>query len=94
MSKCWETFGVDISKEVFDVHGSTTGHHQHKNDGPGFKKFHKKLPSDCLVAMEATDHYQYRLAQFFYKNTVVVSVINPFNNKAFYTDEIIKNKNR
>jgi transposase len=44
--------------------------------------------------MEATGDYQYRLAQFFYKNTVVVSVINPFNNKAFYTDEISKNKNR
>ena len=57
MNKYKETFGVDISKDVFDVHGSTTGHNQYKNDETGFKKFLKRLPSDCLVAMEATGYY-------------------------------------
>ena len=65
MNKYKETFGVDISKDVFDVHGSTTGHNQYKNDESGFNKFLKELPSDCLVAMEATGYYHYRLAQFF-----------------------------
>ena len=51
MNKYKETFGVDISKDVFDVHGSTTGHNQYKNDESGFKKSLKRLPSDCLVAM-------------------------------------------
>ncbi|SEK37428.1 hypothetical protein SAMN04488008_101362 [Maribacter orientalis] len=32
MNKYKETFGVDISKDVFDVYGSTIGHNQYKND--------------------------------------------------------------
>jgi hypothetical protein len=32
MNKYRETFGVDVSKNVFDVHGSETGHSQFKND--------------------------------------------------------------
>ncbi|MFT7155745.1 MAG: transposase [Parvicella sp.] len=41
MNKYKETFGVDISKDVFDVHGSINGHTQYKNDAQGFKKFLK-----------------------------------------------------
>ena len=92
MNKYKETFGVDISKDVFDVHGSTTGHHQYKNDEPGFKKFLKRLPDDCLVAMEATGYYHYRLAQFLYKNEVVVSVINPLIIKRFIQMKLAKIK--
>ena len=44
MNKYKETFGVDISKDVFDVYGSNTGHDQYKNDEAGFKKFLKELP--------------------------------------------------
>ncbi|MBB5268988.1 transposase, partial [Algibacter amylolyticus] len=29
MNKYKETFGIDISKDVFDVHGSSTGHNQY-----------------------------------------------------------------
>jgi transposase len=32
MDEYKETFGVDISKDVFDVHSSTTDHHQYKNE--------------------------------------------------------------
>ena len=39
MNKYKETFGVDISKDVFDVHGNRNGHNQYKNDEIGFKKF-------------------------------------------------------
>jgi transposase len=92
MNKYKETFGVDISKDVFDVHGSTTGHNQYKNDESGFKKFLKRLPDDCLVAMEATGYYHYRLAQFFYKNDVVVSVINPLIIKRFIQMKLAKIK--
>jgi len=92
MNKYKETFGVDISKDVFDVHGSTTGHNQYKNDEPGFKKFLKRLPDDCLVAMEATGYYHYRLAQFLYKNAVVVSVINPLSIKRFIQMKLAKVK--
>jgi len=83
MNKYKETFGVDISKDVFDVHGSINGHTQYKNDAQGFKKFLKELPKDVLVVMEATGYYHYRLAQFLYKNDVVVSVVNPLSVKRF-----------
>ena len=48
MNKYKETFGVDISKDVFDVHGSNKGHDQYKNDETGFKKFLKELPKCSL----------------------------------------------
>jgi len=92
MDKYKETFGVDISKDVFDVYGSSNGHHQYKNDELGFKKFLKDLPKKSLVAMEATGYYHYRLAQFLYKNDVVVSVINPLSIKRFIQMKLAKVK--
>jgi transposase len=92
MNKYKETFGVDISKDVFDVHGSISGHNQYKNDEHGFKKFLKELPKDGLVVMEATGYYHYRLAQFLYKNDVVVSVVNPLSVKRFIQMKLAKVK--
>lgn len=92
MNKYKETFGVDISKDVFDVHGSLSGHHQYKNDESGFTRLLKKLPDDCLVVMEATGYYHYRLAQFLYKNEVVVSVVNPLSIKRFIQMKLAKVK--
>jgi transposase len=92
MNKYKETYGVDISKDVFDVHGSETGHRQYKNDESGFKRFLKDLPEDALVAMEATGYYHYRLAQFLFKNGVVVSVINPLSIKRFIQMKLAKVK--
>jgi transposase len=92
MNKYKETYGVDISKDVFDVLGSETGHHQYKNDESGFKRFLKDLPDDALVAMEATGYYHYRLAQFLFKNGVVVSVINPLSIKRFIQMKLAKVK--
>jgi len=43
MNKYKEIFGVDISKDVFDVHGSKSGHDQFKNNPSGFKSFLKIL---------------------------------------------------
>ena len=92
MNKYKETFGVDISKDVFDVHGSISRHHQYKNDEHGFKRFLKELPMDSLVVMEATGYYHYRLAQFLYKNAVVVSVVNPLSVKRFIQMKLAKVK--
>ena len=39
MTKYSENYGVDISKDVFDVIGSLTGHCQFKNTEVGFKAF-------------------------------------------------------
>jgi len=41
MDKYKETFGVDISKDVFDVYGSSSGHSQYKNDEIVFRNFLK-----------------------------------------------------
>ena len=92
MNKYNETFGVDISKDVFDCFGSESGHVQFKNDESGFKKFLKSLSSNVLVVMEATGYYHYRLAQFLYKNGVIVSVVNPLSVKRFIQMKLAKVK--
>ena len=92
MNKYKETFGVDISKDVFDVHGSNKGHNQYKNGETGFKKYLKELPKGSLVVMEATGYYHYRLAQFLYKNGVTVSVVNPLSIKRFIQMKLAKVK--
>lgn len=92
MNKYKETFGVDISKDVFDIHGSNSGHNQYKNDEHGFQRFLKELPKGSLVVMEATGYYHYRLAQFLYKSTVIVSVVNPLSVKRFIQMKLAKVK--
>ena len=43
MNKYSETFGIDISKDVFDCYGSVQGHLQFKNTEVGFHNFLKML---------------------------------------------------
>ena len=92
MNKYKETFGVDISKDVFDVFGAQSGHHQFKNDEKGFAAFVKGLPKGSLVVMEATGYYHYRLAQFLFKKGVIVSVVNPLCVKRFIQMKLAKVK--
>ncbi|MCG8760802.1 IS110 family transposase [Tenacibaculum finnmarkense] len=92
MNKYTEIFGVDISKDVFDVHGSKSGHNQFKNEALGFKSFLKNLPKKSLVVMEATGYYHYRLAQFLFKQKVSVSVVNPLSVKRFIQMKLAKVK--
>lgn len=92
MNKYNEYFGVDISKDVFDVHGSDMGHKQFKNSAKGFVAFLKLIPKESLVIMEATGYYHYRLAQFLYKKAVSVSVVNPLSVKRFIQMKLAKIK--
>ena len=39
MNKYSETFGIDISKDVFDCYGSKQGHLQFKNSELGLNSF-------------------------------------------------------
>jgi len=92
MTKYKEIYGVDISKDVFDVFGSLSGHRQFKNTEAGFIAFAKALPKSVLVVMEATGYYHYRLAQFLDKNGIVVSVVNPLSVKRFIQMKLAKVK--
>jgi transposase len=92
MNKYTETFGIDISKDVFDCHGSIQGHLQFKNTEKGFLKFLKTLNSNSLIVMEATGYYHYRLAQFLYKKRQIVSVVNPLSVKRFIQMKLAKVK--
>ncbi len=92
MNKDTEIYGVDISKDVFDVFSIKTGHTQFKNDEKGFTTFLKSLPKPSLVVMEATGYYHYRLAQYLYKQDVLVSVVNPLSVKRFIQMKLAKVK--
>ena len=71
MYKYNQIFGVDISKDVFDVYSLNSGHKQFKNDEKGFKLLLKELPKQALVIMEATGYYHYRLAQYLHKKGIL-----------------------
>ncbi|MGB5821923.1 MAG: IS110 family transposase, partial [Saonia sp.] len=51
MNKYRETFGVDIGKDVFDVHGSCVVHSRYRNDESWFKKLLKGLPRNTLAVI-------------------------------------------
>lgn len=92
MNKDKEVYGIDISKNVFDVYCVAKGHIQLNNDVSGFKQLLKSLPKTALVVMEATGYYHYRLAQFLHKNGVLVSVVNPLSVKRFIQMKLDKIK--
>ena len=92
MNKYTETFGIDISKDVFDCYGSGQGHLQFKNTEKGFVKFLQILNDTPLVVMEATGYYHYRLVQFLHKNKQLVSVVNPLSVKRFIQMKLAKVK--
>ncbi len=92
MDKYTEIYGVDISKDVFDVYGQKAGHKQFNNGDKGFISFLKSLPKSVLVVMEATGYYHYRLAQYLYKQGVFVSVVNPLSVKRFIQMKLAKVK--
>lgn len=92
MHKYNEIFGVDISKDVFDVVNSNEAYDQFSNDLIGFKAFAKKLTKETLVVMEATGYYHYCLAQYLYQQGYLVSVVNPLSVKRFIQMKLSKIK--
>jgi len=92
MNKYNEIYGVDISKDVFDVVNTKGVHKQYENTFKGFKKFFKELVPKDLVVMEATGYYHYCLAQYLYKHGHLVSVVNPLSVKRFIQMKLSKIK--
>jgi transposase len=83
MSKIKEFFGIDISKDVFDVMDPLGKHHQFKNDPSGFKAFGKLLNGNTHCIMEATGSYYQGLATWLFSQSFKVSVVNPLSVKRF-----------
>ena len=92
MNKDKEIYGIDISKNVFDVFSNESGYQQFKNDEKGFLALGKFLNKGSLVVMEATGYYHYRLAQYLYKKGIAVSVVNPLSVKRFIQMKLAKVK--
>lgn len=83
MIKNTNYFGIDISKDVFDVTGSDGKHYQFKNDISGFKKMLSLTNEFSHCGMESNAVYHLRLAYYLYDKTIAVSVENPFSIKRF-----------
>ena len=76
-------YGIDISKDVFDVCDSHGTHYQFENTYKGFKQFVKVLEPGAHCVMESTGYYHYQLAYYLLEHTVLVSVKNPLSVKRF-----------
>jgi len=76
-------FGIDISKDVFDVVKNGEKHNQFTNDLAGFKQFINFLDANSHCVMEATGVYHHALAMYLYQNKIDVSVVNPLVIKRF-----------
>ena len=92
MNKDMNYFGIDISKDVFDVTDSKSSHHQFKNTLKGFKEFLRLLDSRSHCVMEATGYYHYQLAYFLRDKGINVSVENPLSVKRFIQMKLSKIK--
>ena len=92
MDKYNEIYGVDISKDFFDVMSSQGDYFQLPNDENGFKKLVKTIKKDSLIVMEATGYYHYCLAQYLYQKGYFVSVVNPLSVKRFIQMKLSKIK--
>ncbi len=92
MNKDIKYFGIDISKDVFDVTDSNDAYSQFENSYKGFKKFLNLLDSTSHCIMEATGYYHYKLAYFLQGHSIKVSVENPLSVKRFIQMKLSKIK--
>lgn len=92
MSKSTNCFGIDISKDVFDVVDTNSEYYQFSNNFKGFKEFLKVLDSKSHCIMESTGYYHLQLAYFLLENNVNVSVENPLSVKRFIQMKLSKIK--
>ena len=92
MNKDKKIFGVDISKDYFDVVDQDNIHGQYGNGDQGFSKFKKTLTANALVVMEATGYYHYRLAQYLSHHKISCAVVNPLSIKRFIQMKLAKVK--
>lgn len=76
-------YGIDISKDVFDVVDENGKHTQYSNTTKGFKLFNGSIDLGSCFVMEATGVYHVQLAEYLYSKGHFVSVVNPLILKRF-----------
>ena len=91
--------GIDIAKQKFDValrHGSSIQRHQFSNSPDGFKALSEWLKqqgvTELHACMEATGVYYEALAEYLYQQGYTVSVVNPWQIKAFAESKLRRHK--
>ena len=91
--------GIDISKATFDMVLRTVAAERHKvfaNDEKGFTAMFdwvEKQPEKVVhLCSEATGRYWEGLAEHFYKQDYVVSVVNPYSIKRYGDHLLNRNK--
>ena len=83
MYKFKHYYGIDISKDVFDVVDQDGKHSQYENNRNGYKLFVSSVKEEACVVMEATGVYHVQLADYLYETSIFVSVVNPLVIKRF-----------
>lgn len=83
MNEITNYFGIDISKDVFDVVDSSGAHYQFPNSPKGFREFAKLLDPSSHCVMESTAFYHVQLANALLAAGMKVSVENPLAVKRF-----------
>ena len=64
MNEYTEYFGIDISKQTFDVVNKSGKHWQYENTAKGFLKFKRTIDTGSVCVMEATGIYHLPLAKY------------------------------
>lgn len=85
-------YGIDVSKDTFDVATIEGKHEQFDNTQKGFRSFLKDLDATALCVMEVTGIYHLELARFLYQQNIAVSVVNPLSIKRFIQMHLKRNK--
>lgn len=83
MNESTNYFGIDISKDVFDVADDDGIHYQFLNSTKGFQEFIQLLNDSSHCVMESTAYYHIQLANALLAAGIRVSVENPLAVKRF-----------
>ncbi len=92
MNEINDFYGIDISKDTFDVYSDSAGHRQYSNDRSGFRSFIKTLRTNSWSVMEATGSYGLPLAAYLYSRDLAVSVVNPLVVKRYIQMKLRRTK--
>lgn len=77
MDKFKHYYGIDISKDFFDVVDENGKHNKYLNNIEGFRDFYSEIGELGCCIMEATGVYHVQLSDYLYSEGVAVSVVNP-----------------